>query len=163
MIVYGQNDRHFYCFDKDAAANEYPILHVELVKTRKDNRDVLTPHVRECLLGCVDHVGIMEVAFVKPQRLVDFSKHPPEIVRSVEVEAGYQVLEILSIELPKSCNGTRFVEIAVLPGTVFGMAWSGLIKATADYHRIKKYWKKRSVQQGLMNTLTNYLRKLQVH
>lgn len=149
MITYGQSGSYMYCFAKDAVVNDYQILHVEMVKQKKQDSDLCeyVPVVRDQLHGCVQIVGKIEVVLSKNIQLVDFTSYPHNCfnlmnslrARKIEVFRNWQGFEILSVELPMG-TFPRFIELAVIPGTVFGVSWQGLISATANYSRSQEYW-----------------------
>jgi hypothetical protein len=143
MISFGSTDKDFYCFAPGATANGYQILHIEMIKTVDESkREKWIPKVRERLWHHVHPIGLLEVVLPKPQTLIDFSSFHESAqapLRTIEIPEGIHVFEILSVDLPKKI-GSRVIELAVVPGTIHGIAFSGIVSILTNR---EPYWKRR--------------------
>lgn len=154
MIAYGGSDKAFYCFKPGLAPGDYIVLLIELVRIRENDREKWVPQLKEQLWHAVHTIGRLQVTLPEPKVLVDFTSHPPEQVRTREIPAGPTEFELLSLDLPRKLGG-RSMEIAVLPGTLYGLALGGLITAMYDY---QPHWK-RYHQLQVLDVLRKALRK----
>lgn len=142
MITHGQfGQETYYCFANDGAGTDYAILHIRQVKCGQNCRDTQNVTL-ERLTECAAVVGRIEVQLPRPLTLIDFSACPPQIPQR-HVLSGVQVFDVVSVELPRPGGSKQFLELALLPGTFYGVTWTGLIKSTADLAKCAEYWYKR--------------------
>lgn len=139
MITHAQGgEGNYYCFARDGAVSSYAILHIRQVKSDQNPREK-----RNITLGrlaeCAAIVGRIQVNLARPLTLIDFSACPP-LIHQRDIASGPQMFDVVSLELPGPGGSKHFHELALLPGTFYGLAWTGLIKATADLVKCTEYW-----------------------
>ncbi len=134
MICCGALSDHYYIYDPAAEAYGYPItlIHHREKPGNSRERDVI---VVQRVRGGLRRIGFVSFLLDQETKLHDFRWPLRNEVRTIP--PGPVMLEVVNIDLSRNAY-LRNLDLVMLPGTPFGLAWGGLVTSLTRQQRISE-------------------------